>query len=273
MHLKLLYPESLAKGCNTNIIRAIMLQVRNTVDPGEFVRDIVIRDYRTAVIFRKYDIDFCCGAKFSLQVACDSRGLDTLIVKQELEQATQTLAVSNHLKFDQWDLAFLTNYIVQVHHQYLKDALPDILNFVARFTESHKNKFGHLPDLLQCVRELTVEISPHLVQEEEIIFPYIRQILHAYQRKESYARLLVRTLSKPVKDVMMHEDQMLSKLLGKMREITQNYSTPTNACTSHKVTYALLLELDNDLVQHLHLENNILFPKAIAIEKELLQER
>jgi regulator of cell morphogenesis and NO signaling len=249
-----------------------MLQVKNTIDPSEPVRDIVTRDYRTAVVFRKYAIDFCCGAKFSLELACASRDLDISTVKQELEKATQTLAVSNYLKFDQWDLDFLTDYIVHIHHQYLKVALPEILDFLTRFTESHKNKHAQLPDLLHCLRELSSEIPPHLVQEEEIIFPYIKQMLHAYRNKEPYARLLVRTLSKPVKEVMVQEHQMLTKSLGKIRELTQDYSLPANACTNHRVSYSMLTELDNDLVQHFHLENNILFPKAIAMERELLQE-
>jgi regulator of cell morphogenesis and NO signaling len=114
------------------------------------------------------------------------------------------------------------------------------------------------------------EIPPHMKQEEEILFPYIRQIYHAWQHRESYARLLVRTLRKPVEEVMQKEHESTGASLHRMRELTNNYTAPPKACLTHKVTFAKLKELDADLVQHIHLENNILFPKAIAMEKELL---
>jgi regulator of cell morphogenesis and NO signaling len=106
-----------------------------------------------------------------------------------------------------------------------------------------------------------------------VIFPYIKQIYHAWRHRESYASLLVRTLRKPVEEVMQSEHETVGKQLNRMREITNHYSPPANACLTHKVTFSKLQELDNDLVQHIHLENNILFPKAIALEKELLQKQ
>jgi regulator of cell morphogenesis and NO signaling len=123
------------------------------------------------------------------------------------------------------------------------------------------------------MQRLMKEIPPHMKKEEEVIFPYIKQIYHAWRHQESYASLLVRTLRKPVEEVMQSEHETVGKQLNRMREITNHYSPPANACLTHKVTYAKLQELDNDLVQHIHLENNILFPKAIALEKELLQKQ
>jgi regulator of cell morphogenesis and NO signaling len=112
---------------------------------------------------------------------------------------------------------------------------------------------------------------PHLQHEEEIIFPYIRQIAHAYDNKESYAGLLVRTLRKPVENVMHHEHEAVHKILGNMRQLTNHYTPPQHACTNHKVTFLKLLEIDNDLTQHMYLENDILFPRAIEMEKKLLR--
>lgn len=111
----------------------------------------------------------------------------------------------------------------------------------------------------------------HLQQEEEIFFPYIRQITHAHLHREPYGSLLVRTLRKPLQDIAHEEHALLYMLLGEMREITQQYTIPLNACVTHRVTFSKLKELDNDLVQHMHLENDILIPKAIQIEKELLR--
>ena len=109
-----------------------------------------------------------------------------------------------------------------------------------------------------------------MVQEEEIIFPYIRQLAHAYTDKEPYAKLLVRTLRKPLEKMMNSEHHSTGILLKEIRQHTSNYTSPDNCCTKHQVVYALLEELDNDLVQHVHLENNILFPRAISMERELL---
>jgi len=117
------------------------------------------------------------------------------------------------------------------------------------------------------------DIPPHMKQEEEIFFPYIKQIHHAYKHRESYARLLIRTLRKPIEEVMLKEHEATGSSLLRLRKITNNYTPPEKACITHKVTFAKLKELDKDLVQHIHLESNILFPKAIKMEQELLEDK
>ena len=111
---------------------------------------------------------------------------------------------------------------------------------------------------------------PHLQHEEEIIFPYIRQINHAFQSRESYASLLVKVMRKPIEELMNREHEMVASSLFEIRRLTCDYTPPGNACTKHRVTFSRLKELDSDLVQHMHLENNILFPRAIEMEKYLL---
>jgi len=241
------------------------------IDEDSSVSNIVTADYRTADVFRKYGIEFCCGGKLPLKTVCEIKDLNIDVIKKELEESSRTICLPNSLKFEDWDIDFLTDYIVNVHHQYLKKALPDTRNELERFTESHGDRFHYLPDLLKIFIDLSSYTLPHLQQEESIIFPYIRQIFHAYSNKESYAALLVRTLRKPVENVMNHENESLTTLLYQMRHLTRNYTAPERACTSHRVVFSKLLEIDNDLVQHLYLENNILFPGAIAMEKELLE--
>lgn len=244
---------------------------RSHIDRNASVSEIVNRDYRAADVFRKYSIEYCCGGKFPLHVACEMNGVDEKNLVKELEEATQDMNISNTLNFNEWHIDFLTDYIVNVHHGYLRKALPSLQDHVTRFADGHRNKFSYLDDLQKTVSQLYRTFIPHLQQEEEIIFPYIRQIGHAYYSRESYASLLVRTLRKPVEQIMQHEHENTLRLMSRMRELTQNYTTPANACLSHKVTFRKLEEVDNDLVQHLHLENDILFPRAIAMEKELLQ--
>lgn len=235
-----------------------------------FITDIVIQDYRTSSVFRKYGIDYCCGGKLPLQMVCEIRGLDTESVKKELNDAMRVIQVSNSINFDNWSVDFLVDYIINVHHSYLITNFADIVDTLERFVEAHKSKYSYLCELLESLYELRDNLLPHLEQEEKIFFPYIKQIAHAYEKHEPYAALLVRTLRKPVENMMNNEHENIGKYLHRFRDLTNNYTPVPNACISHKVAFSKLKELDNDLVQHIHLESNILFPKAIAMEKEML---
>jgi regulator of cell morphogenesis and NO signaling len=243
----------------------------NRISESSFVSDIVKQDYRTADVFRKYDIEYCCGAKWSLDVVCMMKGIDVNTVKKDLEKATRNIHVSNNLRFDEWPIVFLADYIVNVHHSYMKSTMPEIKIMLKNFIEEHAKKYPELVGVEVAFNQLYKEVFPHMKQEEEVLFPYIKQIYNAFTTKESYASLLVRTLRKPVEDVMSKDHESAIKHLHKFRTLTNDYTPPANACVSHKVCFAKLRELDNDLSQHIHLENNILFPKAIAIEKELLK--
>jgi len=229
------------------------------------ISEIVKADYRTADVFNKYGIEFCCGGRWPLRTICEAKNLDLNIVTGELEESIRTICLPSSLRFEEWSINFLTEYIINVHHNYLKRELPGIKDYLARFVEGHRDKFSYLPELQKIFTELSNEILPHLQQEETIIFPYIRQISHAYHNKETYAALLVRTLRKPVENVMNHEDESMNKFLQQIRQLTDHYNLPEKACVSHRVVFLKLLDLDNDLVQHLYLENGILFPRAIAM--------
>jgi regulator of cell morphogenesis and NO signaling len=246
------------------------LQEIYQINEADFVSDIVKKDYRTAIVFWKYDIDFCCGGRLSLDKACLARGVNLRNLKYELEQVIQQGSVSSSLSYMEWNLDFLMEYIIHVHHAYLKTILPLLSVRIQELATKHQAKFGYLPELADIFRKLEMGTWPHLSQEEEITFPYIRQMEYAYNNKEAYAGLLVRTLSKPVEEVIKYNYSLMIKFLSRIREITSNYRPPENACATHKAVYALLREMDNNLSQHLYLENDILLPKAIAMENELL---
>lgn len=237
---------------------------------SSFVTEIVTQDYRAADVFLKYGIDFCCGGKLPLEMACKARDLDAATVLKELRHALRKTSSNIIFEFDDWGLDFLADYILNIHHRYLEKALPEANEYVNRFLLGHRKKYPELAELEIIMKKMMKEIPPHMKKEEEIIFPYIKQIYHAFQHKESYASLLIRTLRKPVEEVMQGEHEAVGKQLHRMREITNNYTLPEKPCVTHRVTFSKLQELDINLVQHIHLENNILFPKAIAMEKKLL---
>jgi regulator of cell morphogenesis and NO signaling len=242
------------------------------INPQTSVHEIVSKDYRTAQVFRRYEIEYCCGGRWPLETACMIKGLEPEQIIGELYKATRTIQLSSNTAFEKWGIDFLTDYITNVHHSYLRQALPEIEIALKKFVEEHHKKYSYLPVVEAGFKQLQKEMLPHIEEEEELIFPYIRQIFRAWKNKDSYAGLLVRTLRKPVKTVMNHEHDILFGIIYKWRELLDNYAVPEKACVSHKVVLSRLKELDNDIVQHMYLENEILFPRAIQIEQELLSQ-
>jgi regulator of cell morphogenesis and NO signaling len=240
------------------------------IDINSYISDIVAHDYRTAEVFRKHDIDFYCSGKWSLDEACKEKGIDTEEILKELKHTIKSALSGNNPEFDKWDIDFLADYILNIHHRFLNKALPEAFESVKRMLGEQGIGYSELKELETILQRMMKEIPPHMKKEEEVIFPYIKQINHAWRHKDSYASLLIRTLRKPVEEVMQAEHESVGKQLQKIREITNKFTVPSHSSSIYRVTFAKLKELENDLVQHIHLENNILFPKAIALEKELL---
>ena len=234
------------------------------------VAEIVRADYRTADVFKKFGINYCCGGKVLLEEACFGKEISYPLVVQEVEKATRTISLSNNLQFDSWKIDFLIDYLVNVHHAYLYNTLPPLQINLLSFTNSHRKQFAYLDELLEEFEDFSTLLLIHNKHEEEVIFPYIKQIENTHRRKETYGNLFVRTLRKPLSTIEL-EHRKISLAIQQLRKLTDNYQFPENACTNHRVIFQKLKELDNDLVQHQHLENNILFPKAIQLEQDLLQ--
>lgn len=240
------------------------------ITPETLVSEIVTRDYRTADIFNKYGIEYCCGGKWPLKVACMIKGIELDLLLIEIEKATRTFQLPNSLPFNEWKIDFLIDYIIHIHHHYLKQTLPGLRTALDNFTVEHEKKYSYFQTVLLHHQKLENDILPHLKQEEEVIFPYLKQVAHAYENKDSFAKLLVKTLRKPIASVIDHEHRILNETIYQFRKLTNNYISPENACTNHQVILSRLKALDNDLVQHIFLENEVLFPRVIAMEKELL---
>ena len=250
-----------------------MLEEIKRIKGNAFISDIVKNDYRTAAVFKKHGIDFCCGGKFPLEVICAGKNLDAGEVIRELEAATHNMPSYTLHEYKTWEPDFLADYIIHVHHRYLQSAIPQAAGYLDHLAEKHSHKYPYLPELKRLFETFSDIILPRQQQEEEIIFPYIGQVTRAYLNKESYAALLVRTMRRPVEQVMMQEQKAIEALVRQMRELTHNYTPPHNACVTHTVTLLKLLELDNDIVHHMHLENDILYPRVLAMETELISQK
>ncbi|HEX7905151.1 MAG TPA: DUF542 domain-containing protein [Chitinophagaceae bacterium] len=247
--------------------------VRSTpVNATDLVSDIVNKDYRTAEVFHKYNIDFCCGGKRPLESACELMGVDPQLVQKDLEMAMRDVHVPNSLLFHEWDIDFIIAYVINVHHQYLKQAIPATKPVLDEFVISHTKHYPYLAEMQKRFHQLSDHLLSLMKQEEEILFPYIRQLAHAHHDREPYALLLIRTLRKPVEEVLFREHELVADTLLSLREVTRHYTTPGNVCVKHRVVIAKLKELDNDLSQHLYLEQTFLYPQVISIEKELMEQ-
>jgi len=245
---------------------------KNQISSDESPAEIVREDYRTADIFLKHGIDFCAEEQLPLSSLCKEHGIDAKNLLQELEWCRRSMSISGTLNYADWKIGFLTDYIENVHHNYLRNALPPLRAYVARFVKESSTTFDYSEELQRALSQFNKNILEHLDQEEDTIFPYIRQIGHAFYRKESYASLFVRTLRKPVEEIMDNEHHSTTLALQRFRTLTSNYALPENASLIQKVAFAKFAELDNNLMLHLHLENDILFPRALLMEKELLQQ-
>jgi len=234
------------------------------------VADIVAGDYRTAEVFRKYGIGYCCGGKWPMEIACEMQDINPVMLQAELELAVRTNQVSNHVDFAECDTEFILDYIINVHHRYLKKSLNTTQEMLADFANEHVKKFTYLNELEIQFDSLVQKLRYAVQQEEEVLFPYIRHLAHAKKHKEPYAALLIKTLRKPVEGSMSNGHETVSEIIMSIRKLTDSYTPPEKVCISHKVVLAKLNELDNDLMQHLYLEQSVLFPRAMAIEKELL---
>lgn len=235
------------------------------------VSEMVRQDYRIAEVFQKWGIDYCCGGNTPFTEVCREQQLDASLIYEDIQKATHIAPISNHLRFEEWSVEFLVDYITHVHHAYIKDEVPVLYQFVSTFVQGHKKKYPYLEQVLEVLEELKDELLEHTQKEEESIFPYFKQISTTYARRESYGALFVRTLSKPFDQIENVEHRRISALLAALRKAANNYTFAEDVCPNHQVVYQKLREFDFDIQQHKHLEGNVLFPKVRVMEKELLQ--
>jgi len=234
------------------------------------IADIVRNDYRTAEVFREYGINYCCTGNLPLQDVCSQKKLAYVDVVRKLNQVSQAVNLPLDLQFHKWRTDFLIDYIVNIHHAYLRHVLPALERDLQDFLSKHEGRYPQLKNIQAALAAISVVTSTEYQQQEDVLFPYIKQIYSAYRRQESYGSLFVRTLRKPM-TLSGNSQEQLDYYLSSLRALTDNYRVWDGRCSGYNVLMKRLHELDNQLVLHKHLENNILFPSATAMEQELLK--
>lgn len=245
----------------------VKISKRISGENNETLGQIATKDLRKAQIFKKYGLDFCCGGKKTVKEACKEKGLDVTKIEQELQQADK-MPASRPLPYNDWSLDFLSDYIVNTHHSYVQKNLPDLRAYAEKVMKVHGNRHPELLPIYQLVEEVNAELTAHMVKEEKVLFPYIKELVAARNNAQPLHTAHFGSVQNPI-NMMEMEHEMVGKNLAQIRELTNNYSLPEDACASYSLLYRMLDEFEEDLHLHVHLENNILFPKALEIENRL----
>lgn len=236
-----------------------------TLTTNQTISEIAAQSLGAVRVFEKHGIDYCCGGKRPVAEACEELGLDAGAVTAELEQALAGRPADER-DWNQVPLRELINHIIGKHHEYLKLELPRLnqrLQKVMRvYGEQDQATLGALPALFNGLSD---ELSMHMHKEEAILFPYIDRLESAKRTGEMTPPSPFGSIANPIA-MMEHEHDNAGAALKGMRETTRDYAVPGYACVTYRSLLEGLRELEEDLHLHIHLENNILFPRAVALE-------
>ena len=220
---------------------------------------IVNENHKAATIFEKYALDFCCKGKRSLQAACEERGLPAETIAEELGLALNSNE-SALVDFNKLSLATLADYIVSAHHDHTRQELPQIFHYLQKVSSKHGDRHNELYRIFEKFSELKDEMEMHMQKEEQVLFPRIKELENAIENNQKSAL----SIQIPIA-VMEDEHEHAGNLLKEIRNLSNNYNPPPDACTTYRLSFAALQAFEEDLHQHVHLENNILFPRAIKL--------
>ncbi|MBU0696484.1 MAG: iron-sulfur cluster repair di-iron protein [Bacteroidetes bacterium] len=233
----------------------------------ETIGEMVTKDFRKAQVFKKLGIDFCCGGKKTLKEVCDKKGIDLKKVEEELRSFNEK--DNTTLDFNQMELDFLSDYIVNIHHKYVKESLPFMTELATKVAKVHGDQHPELLEVARIFNSLAQDFGLHLMKEENILFPYIKELVTAKKEDKHLPTASFGKVNNPTQ-MMETEHEQAGVDMGAIRKLTNNYQLPQDACNSYRILFKKLAEFENDLFNHVHLENNILFPKSIVLEKEII---
>ncbi|MBB5349643.1 iron-sulfur cluster repair di-iron protein [Desulfoprunum benzoelyticum] len=229
------------------------------------IGEIVAEDYRTAKVFEGHGIDFCCGGKVALMATCAEKGIDLATIIEEIA-AVKNIPVERSQDYSSWEVSFLADYIINVHHSYLKENTFQIAANTRKIAAVHGTRHPELMEIATIFDKIAIDLTAHLKQEEEEFFPAIKRV--DLQRKTGAITTAAATDIEIIKNLLkklIHEHEEVGDAIHKIRHLAGGYALPGDACNTFMVTYQKLKEFEDDLHKHVHLENNILFLKAALL--------
>lgn len=230
------------------------------------VREIALEMPVTTRVFEEFKIDYCCGGRKPFVEACNNVGANPDIVLQKIEEVIKTNEFTEFEWLNDTTLTDLITYIIEKHHIFTREEIFNLAPLMAKVASRHGENHPELLELKGVFGELCDDLAPHLLKEEQVLFPYVEKLESSLLNSVSVPFSCFGTVQNPVRMMMMEHDTA-GDLLRKMREITNDYKLPEGACPSYTALFNRLEVFEKDLHQHIHLENNLLFPKAIEMEE------
>ena len=230
------------------------------------IGQIVAEDYRTASIFQTFGLDFCCGGNRPVEQACSEKEIDVDKVMQALNQLEKTNPEQHN--YNNWSLDFLIDYIVNNHHKFSRNKLPEIGQYAKKVASVHGDRHPELQEIYYEFTKLHGEIINHLDREEQILFPYIKKLVEAKEKGQQPEKPDFGKAANPIA-MMEDEHDDAGASMKKIRKLSDNFTPPEDACTTYCLLYENLEAYEKDLHKHVHLENNLLFPKSLKLEYSL----
>jgi regulator of cell morphogenesis and NO signaling len=237
-----------------------------TISAKSTVRELAVEVPGATRIFERLGIDYCCGGGKALDEACRAAGVSVNEIVTSLEAAEHpTGQAGEETDWQEEGLENLASYIVSKHHVFTRDELERLEPLLAKVCSVYGENRPELLSIKELFRELKNDLLPHMQKEEMVLFPYIIEMEKAVAGHNPMPTPFFGTVRNPVR-MMSLEHDAAGEILRNIRQLSSNFEPPAEACISYKTLYRALEELEQDLHQHIHLENNILFPRAVEME-------
>ncbi|TVP44713.1 MAG: iron-sulfur cluster repair di-iron protein [Mongoliibacter sp.] len=225
------------------------------------VGGIVAENFRTAKVFTEYGIDFCCKGGISLEAACEKHGV---LLQDLIKDLLMVGSISEERKYTDMGKSELIDHIINTHHSYVENNIPPIKEYLQKLAQVHGDRHPELHEIKQLFFEAADGLIVHMKKEELILFPYIKAMQTSEENGFPLSPPHFGHIDNPIA-MMEHEHDTEGERFRKISELSRGYQTPADGCQTYRVTFAMLKEFEEDLHTHIHLENNILFPKAKAL--------
>ncbi|MBE2218108.1 MAG: iron-sulfur cluster repair di-iron protein [Ignavibacteria bacterium] len=232
------------------------------------IGETVAKNFRASKVFESYGLDFCCGGKKSIEAACSEKKIDTGKVLADLAMIQDINDINAH--YQNWEPDFLVEYIINNHHTYVTNSISTIEHHLQKVVNAHGERHPETAQVQVCFTDLKNELLDHMAKEEKMLFPYIKKMCFALKNTLEIPAAPFGTVENPIK-MMEAEHDNAGIVMKEISTLTDSYTPPADACATFRVLYNELQEFENDLHMHVHLENNILFPKALLLEKKMNQ--
>ncbi|HSQ19633.1 MAG TPA: iron-sulfur cluster repair di-iron protein [Blastocatellia bacterium] len=228
------------------------------------VKEVAINSPQATRVLEKLKIDYCCGGDRQLGEACATAGVELKTLEQMLEETDNTVK-DVPPDFQRLSLAELIKHILDKHHVYTKDEMARLEALTTKVVGAHGENHSELLAVKTLLRQLVDDLTRHMFKEEQILFPFILGLEQSLLQNRPAPFAPFGTVDNPIRMMTMEHDTA-GEILRELRKLTSDYAVPADGCMSYQTLYQALEAFEQDLHQHIHLENNILFPKAIAME-------